>query len=330
MTWIYISIFFISAVISSLSAVHLSKHADTISKQTRMGGFLAGTILLAVATSLPELTTTVSASVIGSADIAAGNGLGSILFNTLVLFVLDIYFRKKRLFLRVSHTHIYTGVIALLLCVISAGGLLINHSFSVLNVGLTSFVVAIIYGGGMWLLSRTKLEEPSTEENGNKVSENTSIRMAVRKFILFSIAIFIFGSVLSLSGDAISRSTGLSATVVGSFLVALATSLPDAMGVFMALRLGNINMAIGAILGSNIFNILVVAIGDVFYFEGSIWQDTSNDIIYISFIGFVLTAIVMIIIKRDRTRNSFTYILPSLTAVVSYLLVMGFLFSENQ
>ncbi|WP_223703401.1 sodium:calcium antiporter [Sutcliffiella deserti] len=323
MTWFYISIFIISAIVSAVSAIHLSRHADTISKQTRLGGFLAGTILLAVATSLPELTTTVSASIIGSADIAVGNGLGSILFNTLVLFALDIHFRKKRLFLQVAHTHIYTGVIALLLCVITAIGLTINFSYSVMNIGLTSFVVTTVYVAGMWFISKTQKKEPSAEKAQTKLTENTSIRQAALKFVLFSIAIFVFGSALSLSGDAISKSTGISATIIGSFLVALATSLPDAMGVYMALKLGNVNMAIGAILGSNVFNILVIAIGDMFYFRGSIWQDTSDELAYISFVGFLLTALVMIIVKRDRTRNSFTYILPSLLAVASYLIVIG-------
>ncbi|MFB4165268.1 hypothetical protein ACE1TI_16020 [Alteribacillus sp. JSM 102045] len=95
-------------------------YADIISKQTKLGGMLAGTILLAVATSLPELTSTLSAAVIGNADIAVGNGIGSILFNIFVLFLLDLYFRKKRLFLGVSDNHVYTGIIALILCVNSS------------------------------------------------------------------------------------------------------------------------------------------------------------------------------------------------------------------
>ncbi|TFE00548.1 sodium:calcium antiporter [Jeotgalibacillus salarius] len=324
MTWLYISIFIISAIISAYSAIHLSRHADTISKQTKLGGFLAGTLLLAVATSLPELTTTVSASVIGNADIAVGNGLGSIIFNTLVLFVLDIYFRKKRLFLSASHTHVYTGMIALLLCVVTAIGLITSFNISLFNIGLTSLIVTLIYVFGMWFISKTQEEpEPSEEIPPTKLSDNPSIRHAVKRFVIYAIAIFIFGSALSLSGDAISQSTGISATVVGSVLVALATSLPDAMGVFMALRLGNVNMAIGAILGSNVFNILVIAIGDVFYFEGSIWRDTSNELIYISIVGFLLTVLVMVIVKRDHTRNNFTYLLPSLLAIASYLIVIG-------
>ncbi|SDI68936.1 hypothetical protein [Alteribacillus bidgolensis] len=103
--------FIAASIVSSISAIRLSKHADIISKETKIGGLLAGTILLAVATSLPELTTTISASIIGNADIAVGGGLGSILFNIFVLLVLDIFFRNKRLFLRVSDNHIYTGIL---------------------------------------------------------------------------------------------------------------------------------------------------------------------------------------------------------------------------
>lgn len=323
MTWLYIIIFTVAAVVSALSAVYLSRHTDTISKQTNLGGFLAGTILLAVATSLPELTTTVSASIIGSADIAVGNGLGSIVFNTFILFVLDIYFRKKRLFLNASHHHMYTGSIALILCVITAVGLISTVSISLLNIGLTSFAVATIYVVGMLYISK-KQQEPAPEEKAEEQKNHPSLRIAVRQFIIFSILIFIFGSALSLSGDAIAQNTGVSATIVGSILVALATSLPDAMGVFMALRLGNVNMAIGAILGSNVFNVLVIAFGDIFYFGGNIWKYTSNDLIFISLIGFVLTTLVMVIVKRDHTRNTFTYLLPSITAVVTYFVVIGF------
>lgn len=322
-TQIYISIFIVSAIISALSAVQLSKHADTISKQTKIGGLLAGTILLAAATSLPELTTTITASIIGNPDIVVGNGLGSILFNILVLFLLDIHFRSKRLFLLVSDSHINTGGIALLLCVVTSVGLTLDVSFSVMNIGLTSFTIAIIYGMGMWLISKTQ-KEPSTERTSTKFSQNTSIRQEILKFIFFSITIFIFGSALSLSGDAISQSTGISSSTIGSFLVAMATSMPDAMAVFTALKLANVNMAIGTILGSNVFNIVVISIGDVFYYRGNIWEDSSDELIYISSVGFLLTTLVMIIVKRDHTRNTFTYILPSLVAVCMYLIVFGF------
>ncbi|WP_158735991.1 sodium:calcium antiporter [Alteribacillus sp. YIM 98480] len=320
--------FIAAAIVSAISAIRLSKYADIISKETKIGGLLAGTILLAVATSLPELTTTISASIIGNADIAVGGGLGSILFNIFVLLVLDIFFRNKRLFLHVSDNHIYTGIIALLLCVVSATGLAVNLAFSIVSIGITSITVALIYLLGMWFISSKQNSNngnTSAEKSSNISDTKIAINQAIRGFILFALVIFVSGSTLSLSGDAMAQNTGISASAVGSILIALATSIPDAMGVFMALKLANVNMAIGTILGSNLFNILVVAIGDIFYFKGSIWQDTSDEMMYLSFVGFFLTAIVMLIIKRDRTRNTFTYISPSMIAVVSYLIVIGFI-----
>nr|WP_281270470.1 sodium:calcium antiporter [Saliterribacillus persicus] len=317
----------ISAIISAFSAVRLATYADYISTETKMGGFLAGTILLAVATSLPELTTTVSASIIGNANIAVGNGLGTIMFNIFILFILDIHFRKKRLFLRVSDDHLYTGLIALILCIISAVGLAVNFSFTVFNVSMTSLTVILVYFIGMRLTSKKQnsesaLSKPEPKAKPKKMSLN--LKKAVTGFVLYGIIILVAGSALAISGDEMAKSTGLSGTLIGSILVAFTTSIPDAMSTFTALRLANINMALGTILGSNLFNVLVVAIGDGFYFDGSIWEATSDDIIFIALVNFFLTAIIMLIIKRDRTLNTFTYILPALLAVISYLAVVGY------
>lgn len=156
-----------------------------------------------------------------------------------------------------------------------------------------------------------------------------NIRRTVIKFITFAAIIFVSGSALSISGDVMSSTTGISATAVGSILVATATSLPDAVSVFVALRLANVNMAIGTILGSNIFNVLVTAIGDVFYRGGSIWMDTSDQTTIIAIAGFVLTGLVMIIVKRDRTRNAFTYMMPSLIVVIGYMVMIASILFYN-
>ncbi len=311
------------------SAVKLSGYADIISRNTKIGGLLAGTILLAVATSLPELTATISASVIGNADIAVGNGLGSIIFNIFFLFLLDIYFRNKRLFLKVSDDHLYTAVIALLLCVVTAGGLMLHYPLSFFGISVISLLVVVIYVGGMFYIS--KKQNDAAEEEGKKASpdENVNIRRTLIKFITFAAIIFVSGSALSISGDVMSNTTGISATAVGSILVATATSLPDAVSVFVALRLANVNMAIGTILGSNIFNVLVTAIGDVFYRDGSIWMDTSDQTTIIAIAGFVLTGLVMIIVKRDRTRNAFTYMVPSLVVVLGYIIMIASILFYN-
>ncbi|MFC2947089.1 sodium:calcium antiporter [Virgibacillus sediminis] len=306
-------IFIISAILSVFAAAQLSKYANIISKQAKIGGFLAGTLLLSVATSLPELTATISASVIGNADIVIGNGVGSILFNIFVLFLLDVHFRRKRLFLTASHNHLYTGYLALLLCVLTALGLGFNFNFSLFGLSFTSLALIVVYLLGMKLLSGSPQEEEVQEPD-----KNTRLGQAVRRFLIFAATIFITGSTLSLTGDAISQQTAISATAVGSLMIALATSLPDAASVYTALKLSNMNLAVGTLLGSNAFNITILAAGDFFYPKGNMWQAASDDLLYLSLLGFLLTAIVMINIKRDRTRNMLTYLLPSSLALISY------------
>ncbi|MFB5661882.1 sodium:calcium antiporter [Alteribacillus sp. HJP-4] len=323
MALISISIFIAAAIISVFAAIKLSKYADIISKETKMGGMLAGMLLLAVATSLPELTASISAGVIGSPDIAIGNGVGSILFNIFVLFLFDIHFRQKRLFLGVSSNHIYTGVIALLLCVIIGFALLVRSGPDFLGVSLTSFVIVIIYITGLTIVSRKQhleMEEQEPVQFSRKKSvTNLSLKTLAWRFLIFAFVIFISGSALTVSGDMLAESTGISATAVGSFLIALATSLPDAVGVYVALKVANINLAVGTILGSNLFNVASISTADVFYRSGSIWEDAGPQNVVTAAAAFSLTASVMLILNRKKSRTTITYLMPSLTAVAIYI-----------
>ncbi|WP_077307737.1 sodium:calcium antiporter [Terribacillus halophilus] len=315
------AIFIITAALSVYAAIHLSTHADTISRKSKMNGFLTGTVLLAVGTSLPELTATLSAGLIDNPDIAVGNGLGSLLFNLFVLFLFDLHFRSKRLFLQVSKQHLYTGTIALTLCVAAIAALAVTHSYTLFNVSIPSFIIVIIYVVGMYITSKKNIDTEPNEAHEKK----ESLSQAKFRFFLFAVMILIVGSVLTISGDALAASTGISATIVGSILIAAATSLPDAVSVYTALKLGNSNLAVGTIFGSNLFNIAVIAIADIVYTEGSIWQDTGNNVMVIAIIGFVLTVIAMLILTRKRSRSTLTYSLPSLLVVICYVGTMGYL-----
>ncbi|WHX28182.1 sodium:calcium antiporter [Virgibacillus halodenitrificans] len=314
-----------AAFISAYSAIKLSTYADKISRETKLGGMMAGTILLAVATSLPELTVSISASIIGNVNIAVGNGFGSILFNFFALFGLDLIFRKKQLFLHGAKHHVSTGYLALLLSIITMFGLFTNDSFSIFHIGLASLLIIAAYVIGLILISSIQKKEENSEISDQTATSIKGISKTLIKFFLFSIVILVSGSALSLSGDRLAAETGLSATFIGSILVAMASSIPDTLSVFTALKLANINMAVGTILGSNLFNILVIAISDPFYQNGTLWKQANDQLIILSVIGFLLTIVTMLVTKRNVTRNPFTYMIPSLTVVISYLGVVVYI-----
>ena len=318
-----IFLFIVSAIVSIIAANRLAAYTDIISKETRIGGMAAGMLLLAVATSLPELTASISAAVIGNAAIVVGNGLGSILFNMFALFILDLHFRREKLFLEVDNSHTYTGVISLVLCTMAGLFLLIDIKEQFLNVSCMSIIMILSYFLGAWLVSQKEKAEKSPSENIGGAEPRKPIQSTVLWFVVFAVVIFISGSALSITGDQIARTTGISATAVGGVLIALTTSLPDGVSVYTALKLKNPNLAVGAILGSNMFNVFVIPLSDFFYTEGSIWSHAGDQNILIAMVGFFLTVIVMIVLTRKTTKNNFTYILPSVVAVLTYLAIIG-------
>ncbi|MGJ9459763.1 sodium:calcium antiporter [Oceanobacillus sp. CF4.6] len=324
-------VFFILAAIATVfAAMKLSKFADVISEKTAMGGMLVGTFLLAGATSLPEITTSFSAVIINNVDIAIGNMLGSNLFNLLILAGFDLYFRRKQLFNLVNRNHIYSAVLGLFLILMVTIALVFKIDYTILGIGVDALLILVIYIVGMILISRmpSPPKEGGTEKHLHKpMKENeTSLKSATIGFIIAAIVIMAVGTVLSITGDQIAVITGLGSSFVGSFLIAATTSLPEAVSVFTAFRLKNPNMAVGSILGSNMFNMVILAVSDAVYQGGSILADVSGSNLYTAIGVSILSAVLIWGLLREQSKSMWTYSIPSIITVVGYFVVSYFIF----
>lgn len=313
-------LFFVAALLTVLAAVKLSTYADVLSERTALGGLLIGTIFLAGATSLPEVTTSLAAIGINNPDIAVGNVLGSNLFNLLIIACFDLYFRKKQIFKAASSSHLYTLYLGMLLSLLVFLALTIKIPYSFFNVGLDTIILISVYILGMVILAKkVKGFDDTEDDNGVPQTSAISLKKAIIGFIVAAIIILFSGTLLSLTGDRIATITGLGSSFVGSFLIAASTSLPEAVAVLIAIQLRNYNLAIGSILGSNLFNILILVGADLFYRPSSILSAVSsvNSITAIAvFILclFILISLVNFKIKRFQT----IYWLPSAILVVIY------------
>ncbi|PJK16275.1 cation transporter [Chryseomicrobium excrementi] len=314
-------LFILVAAVTVYAAMKLSTFADVISSKTSMGGLLVGTILLAGATSLPEVTTSISAVVIGSPDIAVGNVLGSNLFNLFILAMFDLYFRSKRLYEKVDRTHLYSAILGIVLTGLALTGLLYNQTPTLLGVGIETIAILIIYIAGLvWMnkkaAAQPMAESPTTEEQS--AGSNISVKKAVIGFAIAAVVIMAAGTALSILGDQIAVLTGLGASFIGSFLIAATTSLPEAVSVFVALRLRNVNLAFGSILGSNLFNMLILVMSDVVYNGQSILNVAATSHIITGISITFLSFLVMYTIQRKRNVSGPRYILPSIITVLVY------------
>ncbi|KHE72179.1 sodium:calcium antiporter [Halobacillus sp. BBL2006] len=310
-------VFFLAAAVVVTAAIYLNQFGDVISKKSALSGAVVGTFLIAGATSLPELTTSLTAVYINNPDIAVGNMLGSNVFNLLILAVIDLIYRKRRLFQRVDHSaNIPSAVIGLLFSSILILTLVVPGSLQLFGVGIEMLIILLLYIGSM------KLVSSGDSEGNDKPANSYSLRTAVIGFSIAAIVVFGAGSILSIAGDRLAEASGMNASFVGSFLIAASTSLPELVTVLASFKLANYNMAIGSILGSNLFNIQLLVLTDVLYRKGAILAAVGTSQIFVAILGLVMTIVVIYLLLRpNNTISQWRYAAPSLLMTVLYFVV---------
>jgi cation:H+ antiporter len=232
-----------------------------------------GLILLATVTSLPELVTGVaSVTVADTPDIAVGDVLGSVVFNLALLFLLDALCRHEPLYTRTSANHVLSAAIGIVLFGIVAFALLVPEALrppQVLHVSSSSVVLVLIYVAAVRLVFSIEHRDlpPRGDEAGR---QRAQLGPALGGLVVPAIMVCAAGSALPFAGSAIAASMGWSESFVGTLLVAFATSVPEAVVTIAAVRSGSVDMAVGGLLGSNLFNMLILAVDDLFYTGGAL------------------------------------------------------------
>ncbi len=317
-----ILIFLLAAAVVVGAAIYLNQFGDVISKKSSLSGAVVGTFLIAGATSLPELTTSLTAVYIDNPDIAVGNMLGSNVFNLLILAVVDLIYRRRRLFQKVNtKANVPSALVGLLFLVILIVSLLIPGTISIFGVGIEMVVIVLLYVLSMKYISSDDGEQEDVP------TKDYSLRTAVIGFIVAALIVFVSGSILSIAGDRLAEATGMNASFVGSFLIAASTSLPELVTVLAAFKLANYNMAIGSILGSNLFNIQLLALTDILYRKGPILAAVDMSHIFIAGLGLLMTIVIMYLLLRPQTlRSQWRYAAPSLVMALLYVVVSYVLF----
>ncbi len=326
-------LFAIAAIFTVIAAVKLSTYADVISERTSLGGMLVGTLLLAGATSLPEVTTSATAILVGSPDLAVGNVLGSNLFNLMILASFDIIYRKKRLLGNIHSGHQLSGFIGLALTALVLVTILVPTNVVILGTGIEMYLMVLFYVYSLRKMSEQEKSVPEIAAANEEVEDTTSktkqvsLKTAKIGFAVSAILIFFSGSLLTIFGDQIAATTGLEASFVGSFLIAAATSLPEVVTVLVALQLANYNLAVGNILGSNVFNMMILVLSDLLFQTGSILASVSHTLSFTAFFVIILNIIVLahMLYLRQKQPSSF-YIVPSVVLLIVYFIASFIIF----
>ncbi|MCP3029954.1 sodium:calcium antiporter [Halobacillus sp. A1] len=317
-------IFLVAAIVVVGAAIKLNEFGDVISRKSALSGAAVGTFLIAGATSLPELTTSLTAVYIDNPDIAVGNMIGSNVFNLLILAIVDIIYRRRRLFQRVGYQeHKPAAIMGLIFMIIIIGALALPQSIEWFGVGIEMVVLALLYILMIKFFSNKGEEEKADEDLPVK---DYKLKTAVTGFIVMALVVFGAGSALSISGDQLAQVSGLDSSFVGSFLIAASTSLPELVTVLAAFKVANYGMAIGSILGSNIFNMQLLVLTDILYRDQAILSAAGNSHIFIGLLGVFMTLVTIYLLWRPAISNQWRYIAPSMIVSLVYVVFSYIIF----
>lgn len=276
MAWVMFSV---SAAVIVVAGTKLSQYGDQIAEHTGLGRLWIGVLLMAAATSLPEVFTTMSAALLDAPDLAAGDLFGAGMSNMLTLGLIDQLYRGKRVWQQAAFEHTLVASLAMVLTGLAAFLVLLRADVEHAGVGAGSMLLLMVYVLGMRMVFRQEdvkrrqreleaVTQAAALEDDGRIGKRAALRRAAAGFAVAALALLIAAPFLAGSAKEIADQTGVSATFIGTSLVAIATSLPELVTCVAAVRLGAFDLAIGNLFGSNAFNMAAFFFADAAFREG--------------------------------------------------------------
>lgn len=317
------------------AGVALARYGDAIAERTGMGRVWLGAVLLAGATSLPELATDVTAVRIGAADLAFGDIFGSCMANMLILGLIDLVHPRRRVLRSATFDHALAATLAITLLALATVYMLVPPSSTAHGVTIESLSLVVIYIAGARVVFRhvTRTTPGAVQSEAAEVrsAEGTpSLRRAVAGFSVAALVIVVVAPLFARAAEGLAEVTGLGATFMGTWAVGFATSLPELVASIAAVRMGAFDLAVGNLFGSNAFNIVIIFALDVAHTGGPIFAAVSAVHVLSAIFSILLTALgLAAIIYRGQQR--FKVVEPdALLIVATYCAAMWTIFMRTR
>src|SRR5262245_34268006 len=330
-------VFVAAAIATWIAGLYLSRATDALDDRLNLGEALGGMILLAVAGSLPELAITISAVAEGELGIAAGNLIGGIAMQTLVLVICDRAVRGDHplSYLVGSLIPVLEGILVVLVVAVMLGGTLLPVSAAIGPFSPASIAIVVAWVGGIFVLNRMRASEPwqvaATESRPGRASvredhpeapkpfAGASTAKVVAVFAGASVVTLIAGVALERSGSGLADLAGINGVVFGATFLAAASALPEISTGIAAVRLGDHQLAVADIFGGNAFQLCLFLLADALAGQ-PVLPDAGTSNAWLGALGIVMTGVYCgSIIIRTRRRH-FGFGLDSIVNTLIYIL----------
>lgn len=288
----------------------LSYYADLLNKTTNISGVFIGGILLAGITSLPEFVTCLSSIFLNNPYLAIGDILGSNFFNIAMMCLFDILFIKTMFY---NYTKNKYYIIYLLLIInyfimyLFMGGI---FNLELFNIGIPSFIIIISY-----IIYLKKAQEKDSKKEVIKTKEHVLLKFLIVGILMVIVSIFLT-LIVNIIAD---KNPNVASSFIGAILLGITTSMPEVITFIALIKMKSFDLALSDIIGSNLFNLLILAIGDIFLKNKEIYYFVDKESMFLLVFGFILTILSFYQNNRKVVKNKLIYIVPSLIGVLLYI-----------
>jgi cation:H+ antiporter len=262
-------------------------------------------VLLASVTSLPELVAGASAVALARApDVAVGNVLGACALNFAMIAVVDALHRSASIYSLASQGHalgagfaaLMLGLVGFALLFPSATGIRLGH------VSLTTPLLFLLYAVAMRTIYQYERQVPARPEPARS-DENESPGALAWRYVAVASVVVAAAVFLPFSAARVAREMGWTEGFVGTLLVALVTTLPELAVTIAAVRLRALDLAIGNLIGSNLFNLVVLGVDDLLYTPTSLYAAVAPTHAVSVVTGTMMSAAVIVaLVARQQAR----------------------------
>jgi cation:H+ antiporter len=319
-------LFLLASVIITIAGTNMARVADQLADRTGLGEAIVGAFLLAGATSLPDFAATLSAAIDLRPELAVSNVMGSMAANLVFLAIADIMYRKANL----EHAAVSTASLTQAALLIALLGIsLYAASLEYASTWYVHPVTFLIVGGyvyGIFLTRRTQ-ERPmwfprrtawTVQDSPSEDHKALSLSGLWWKFSVLALVTAVAGWMLMEAAKVLVDQTTLSEGLAGGVFTAIATSTPELVITIAAIRRGALTLALGNIVGTNCFNVLVLAAADVGYHQGSIYHDISGYQVVWGLAAIVMTAVLLLGLIQRQPKGLGTIGFESVTILAIY------------
>lgn len=288
-----------------IAGTRLSRYGDEIARLTGFGGTWIGMVLLATVTSLPELITGISAVTAAKApEVAVGNVLGACVFNLAVIALLDMLHRPASVYSVVGRGHILGTAFGTLMLALVGAAVLVGRAvdMALLHLSLITPVLLLLYLFAISTIFRFERAQQPIEE-APAPTDRDALRRAVAGYAIAAAFVVAAAIALPFLAVRVADTMGWTQGFVGTSLIALTTTLPELTVTITAWRLRAIDMAIGNLIGSNLFNLAILAIDDIAYLPGPLLSQVSTAHAFSAFAAIGMSAaLVVALMAPPRAR----------------------------